>query len=272
MVIATKHGKEKVIAPILEHYLGVKTFVPEHFDTDVLGTFTGEKERLTDVITTLRKKCQIAMENYSCDLGVASEGSFGPHPNVLFANIDEEFLILLDSRNNLEIISREISFETNFNGCEIKSFSELKKFAKQVHFPSHAIILRNQKNGNSKIIKGIESWGELTKSYEELMRAYGSVYAETDMRALYNPTRMNVIKSAANKLIDKIHSKCPECGVPGFDVTEIKPGLPCSLCNSPTASTLSHIYSCSKCKYTLEKEFPNKKHFEDPMYCHNCNP
>ena len=45
LFIATKHEKEKVIAPILEKELGVKCFVAENFDTDVLGTFTGEVER-----------------------------------------------------------------------------------------------------------------------------------------------------------------------------------------------------------------------------------
>jgi hypothetical protein len=42
LVIATLHGKEKVIAPLLEHALGVKIIVPEKFDTDQYGTFSGE--------------------------------------------------------------------------------------------------------------------------------------------------------------------------------------------------------------------------------------
>ena len=47
LLIATKHQKEKVIVPLLEMELGVKCFVPEYFDPDVLGTFTGEVERRT---------------------------------------------------------------------------------------------------------------------------------------------------------------------------------------------------------------------------------
>lgn len=272
VAIVTKHGKEEVIAPLLENSFGVKTYVPNHYDTDVLGTFTGEIERKADVITTLRNKCNMAIENHDGDLFIANEGSFGPHPDLIFANVDEEFLILVDRKNDFEVIVREVSTRTNFNGDEIKSFNQLKKFARQVYFPSHALILRDQKNSNIKIIKGITEWKKLAKGYEELMRTFGTVYAETDMRAMYNPTRMSVIKQAAEKLIAKINSRCPECGIPGFGVTDIKSGLPCSLCCSPTASTLSHIYSCSKCKYTLEKEYPNERFFEEPMYCNFCNP
>ena len=61
LVIATKHGKELVIAPILEKELGVKCFLPLNFDSDELGTFTGEIEREDDPITTARKKCLKAM-------------------------------------------------------------------------------------------------------------------------------------------------------------------------------------------------------------------
>jgi hypothetical protein len=50
LIIATKHKKEIVIAPILEKGLGVKCFTDETFDTDRLGTFTGEIERKLDPI------------------------------------------------------------------------------------------------------------------------------------------------------------------------------------------------------------------------------
>ncbi len=52
LVIATKHEKQIVIAPLLEKELGVRCVVAKNFDTDVLGTFTGEVERKDDPITT----------------------------------------------------------------------------------------------------------------------------------------------------------------------------------------------------------------------------
>lgn len=117
LLIATKHEKEKVIAPILERELGVTCFVSEKFDTDTLGTFTGEVARHDDPLTTARKKCQMAMVLNECDLAVASEGSFGPHPYLFFVPANEELLLFLDKKNNLEITVRELTTDTNFGGA-----------------------------------------------------------------------------------------------------------------------------------------------------------
>jgi len=272
LVIATKHEKEKAIAPILEYALGVSCFINENFDTDVLGTFTGEIEREFDPIETARRKCLMAMELSKCDLGLASEGSFGPHPAMFFASADDELLIFIDKANNLEIIVRELSTATNFNGKEIKTEEELSDFAHSVNFPSHGLILRKAKEQNEDIIKGITDINSLKEAFSSLFIKYRSVYAETDMRALYNPSRMKVIEAAAQKLIAKINSLCPKCRVPGFGITDARRGLECSLCGSPTNSTLSYIYVCQHCQYKSEEMYPHTKTTEDPMYCDHCNP
>ena len=272
LIIATKHKKEKIIAPLFEEAFGVKCFTPENFDTDLLGTFTGEIERKDDPITTMRNKCLQAMEVSNCDLGIASEGSFGPHPTAFFVYADDEFLIFIDKKNNLEIIERELSLKTNFNGSEIKAEKELTEFANSVKFPSHALILRKAKEDYTEIIKGINNWQTLNETFQILVTRYGSAYAETDMRALYNPTRMEVIETAAKKLIKKINSLCPDCDTPGFEIKDAIKGLPCSLCGLPTRSTLSHIYECKKCGFRKEVKFPFNITQEDPTYCDFCNP
>lgn len=272
LVIATKHKKEKIIAPLFEEAFGIKCFTPENFDTDLLGTFTGEIERKDDPITTMRNKCLQAMELSHCDLGIASEGSFGPHPSIFFAHADDEFIIFIDKKNNLEIIERELSLKTNFNGSEIKTEQELTEFANRAKFPSHALIMRKAKDDTAEIIKGINNWQTLTETFQLFINKYGSAYAETDMRALYNPTRMEVIEIAAKKLIKKINSFCPDCDTPGFEIKDAIKGLPCSLCGLPTRSTLSHIYECKKCGFRKEVKFPFNITQEDPMYCDYCNP
>jgi hypothetical protein len=272
LVIGTMHGKENVIAPILQNGIGVQCFVPNNFDTDFLGTFSGEIQRASSSLETVRKKCLTAMSSYNCDLGIASEGSFGSHPSIFFANADEEILIYIDKKNDLEIIAREISLDTNFNASVIASYEELVEFANKVDFPSHALILRNAENDYSEIIKGINTWEELNKAYLRLKKKLGTFYVETDMRAMYNPSRMKLIKDVAIKLLDKIKSHCPECSTPGFSVTSAKLGLKCSLCGCETRSVLAHIYSCNKCDYVNEKIYPKGKKFEDPTYCDYCNP
>ena len=272
LIIATKHNKEKVIAPALEKFLGVKCKVAENFDTDSLGTFTGEIERTEDPFTTAKNKCLLAMEINNCDLAIASEGSFRPHPTFGFIYVDDEILLFVDKKNNLEIGIRELSIETNFNALEISTEEELIEFANSVKFPSHALILRKSRNDNSDIIKGITDWKLLKNSFNELKCKYGVVYIETDMRAMNNPTRMKVIEGAAERLAIKISTCCPNCNVAGFGITAAKPGLPCSLCGFPTRSTLAYEYKCKACNFIEEKQFPDGKRDEDPTYCDICNP
>jgi hypothetical protein len=162
--------------------------------------------------------------------------------------------------------------ETNFNGKEIETEKELFDFAEMVKFPTHGLILRKSKNDTSSIIKGILDPSQLKEAFKKLRNEWGSIYAETDMRAMYNPSRMTVIEQATKKLIDKINSFCPRCSTPGFGITAVKKGLTCSLCGLPTNSTLSCMHSCKKCNFTTEEIYPHKKTTEDPMYCDHCNP
>jgi hypothetical protein len=272
LIIATKHNKELVMAPILEKELGVNCILLPDLDTDLLGTFTGEIDRQDDPITTARKKCWLAMEQSGCDLCIASEGSFGPHPTIFFASADDEFLLLLDKKNNREFMVRELSVDTNFNGQLIHTEQELSHFLELVKFPKHGIILRKSKDDYSHILKGICDIKTAQDHFIFLIKNFGQAYIETDMRALYNPSRMRVIESATHKLVNKINSLCPECQSPGFSIVGSKDGLPCELCNYPTNSLLSYIYTCQNCSFTKEEKYPSKKFFEDPMFCDRCNP
>ncbi|HAJ99132.1 MAG TPA: hypothetical protein DCM62_03830 [Bacteroidales bacterium] len=272
LVIATKHEKEKVMAPILEREFGVLCVVPENFNSDLLGTFSGEIERVDDPLTTLRKKCMMAAQLTGCDLVAGNEGSFGPHPTLFFAHANDEMVMLLDLKNHLEIVERELNTTTNFDGCEIASEQALMAFAEKVQFPSHGIILKKDKTDYSIVLKGITNYEDLIAGYNKVKDKQGRAYAETDMRAMFNPTRMANIEKATEKLAAKACSLCPHCSTPGFGITDSKRGLPCMLCGSPTQSILSHVYSCLKCGYTKDLEYPYGKKSEDPEFCDFCNP
>lgn len=272
LLIATKHKKEQVIAPVLTKALKVDCVVDDKIDTDLFGTFSGEVERINDALETCREKCRTAMRLSNCDMVMASEGSFGAHPTLGFVNADEELLVFMDTRNNLEIVVRELSTKTNFNGTEIKSENELLTFAASALFPSHGLIMRKTAGDNSHVEKGITDINHLKDTFNYFCQRFGSAYVETDMRAMYNPTRMKVIKAAAYKLVKKIKSFCPECSIPGFWITNIIAGLPCALCGFPTRSTLFYEYTCFSCYYTIQKKFPHGKKQEDAVFCDLCNP
>lgn len=272
LVIAGIHGKEIVMAPLLEMELGVKCFTNKKFNTDALGTFTGDIERELSPFDTLRKKCLKAMEWAGCTLGVASEGTFGPHPQIGLIPSDTEMVILIDTVNNLEITASWISTNTNLGAIETNDFDELKKFALQSGFPSHGIILRPSEKVFVDMRKGINDWQLLLAEFLRMENKYGKVYAETDMRAMMNPTRMEVIETATAELIKRVKSVCPICAMPGFTVANSKPGLQCNSCGFPTRSALIHVYKCQSCGHIKEQLYPNQKTNEDPMYCDHCNP
>ena len=272
ILIATKHQKETVIAPLLKQELNLDSFTPRHFDTDRYGTFCGTVVRKDDPLTTLRRKCIDAMDQYGYDLALASEGSFGSHPSIAFVAADDECMMLIDRKNNLEIVSRELSTDTNFRAEMIYDRNQLREFIEQALFPSHGLMISRSADDRSDISKGICTVTALYDMFDHFIEQYGQAYIQTDMRAMHNPTRMRVIEAAAKKLIVKMQSYCPECGTCGFDIRQARTGLLCEYCNLPTTSLLSHIYVCQRCAYRREVMYPYQKIHENPMYCDYCNP
>lgn len=271
-LIVTKHGKEEVMRPLLEETLKAKCYVTSDFNTDAFGTFSGEISRDQDALSTLRKKCLSAMDYYKVDLAIASEGSFGPHPTFFFSSADDEMVMLMDRKNNLEIVGRELSLETNFAVKEITDKATFKDFLKQIQFPSHKVILKSSALIWEEIHKDISTEEEIYAVFEEMLSRYPSVYLETDMRAMHNPTRMTVIEKAVENLIKKIDSCCPICETPGFSIVKSVTGLPCQSCNTLTKSILYNVVQCQKCNHEEKSYFPRNLKFEDPTFCDNCNP
>ncbi|MBS1976676.1 MAG: hypothetical protein JST46_04865 [Bacteroidetes bacterium] len=272
LVIATQHGKEKMLSPLLEKCWGVITEVPNHLDTDKFGTFTGEVQRIDGALEAARKKCAEALRISHATLALASEGSFGSHPDVPFLPVDEELLLLTDKDSGREYIASEISTDTNFDGRPLASWKEAEDFAAAIGFPSHGLIIRPSTDNFTFLEKGITDWRLFRAAFDSCLKSSGSVYAETDMRACFNPTRMKVIEAAGRKLIELVNSRCPICSAPGFGVSRTITGLPCRLCHLPTASIRSLEYSCQECGNRSVVPRPDRKEFEEPMYCVHCNP
>ncbi|MFB2933932.1 DUF6671 family protein [Aerosakkonemataceae cyanobacterium BLCC-F154] len=275
-VIATMHKKEAVISPILTRELGVKAIVPSDFDTDRFGTFTREIKRLGTQIEAAKFKAEAALNLTGETLAISSEGTFGPHPFVPYLSCDREIVILIDKQHDLEIIGEEFSTETNHSHQLVKSVEEAFEFAQKVGFPEHGLVVMFAENpkDSSEVIKGINTQEKLEEAVSLFLKKSlnGKVHLETDMRALYNPTRMKNIAKATLNLVEKINSLCPKCDRPGFSITDRRPGLPCSLCHTPTQLTLASIYRCQKCGFQKEMLFPDGIKQADPAQCMYCNP
>ncbi len=272
IVIATMHGKEQAIAPQLTKELGVYCFVTDQLDTDQLGTFSGEINRIDSPLEAARKKCQMAMDIASVDLAIASEGSFGPHPSIPFMPAHEEFLLVTDKKNNWEFVVRKLESNTNYRQITLNSLEPLDAFLTQVKFPTHALIVKKSEKDASVCVKGIHDKQVLLQTIEHFFSRFGQCTVETDMRAMHNETRMGVIETMTASLIQQMKTVCPACQVPGFRLQEKVRGLPCALCGKPTRSVKAEIYACQSCTYTENRPAGHKMLKEDPMYCDFCNP
>lgn len=269
---ATKHHKEKALKPIFAK-IGMHCSTVK-IDTDKFGTFSGEVERVGRIRETLRLKLNAAIEVLPKErLFIASEGSFGPHPFYPFIQSDHEALLFIDRTLEIEIYAEEISTLTNHAEIEIRPGDDYQNFLKQIRFPDHGVILilKGKKNVVYKNLQDIYCLDEIiNKSYQS--DASSKLTLLTDMRAHRNPTRMEVIKKAGEKLIHLLQSLCPKCQTPGFSITEAIPGLPCEDCQKPTQVHKALIWKCVKCDYKEQKDRADQVKSANASECDFCNP
>jgi hypothetical protein len=267
--------KEKAIGPPFEKSLGCK-IIPAKINTDLLGTFTGEIKRELAPLACVKEKCYRGLEFEKGTLGIANEGSFGPHPSFPFIPANSEVLFFSDRNLEFELTLSKTSLETNFSAKSIQNIDELSAFAKQALFPSHALILRpNDTEYSNLIFKGIQNYEELYRIFQRCSEVSRDrlVWVETDMRAHMNPTRMKKIEELAYEMANRLANPCPSCQIPGWGLVNSVPGLPCKECRRQTDLIKSKIYGCCKCEYKeiLETHLTQKE-MADPSWCPFCNP
>lgn len=273
-VIATMHEKEKAVAPAFLDLIGLK-IIKAKIDTDQLGTFTGEVERKGTPLTCVRQKCELALKDRKIPMGIASEGSFGPHPFIPFLNCDHEILYFIDQERGFALHQSLLSTKTNYFSEAISDLQRLKTFCNQALFPSHGLIVRpNKSNNNTLIIKGIQTEDGLQEAFLKCCRLSedGNALVETDMRAHMNPTRMRVIRELAESFSKRLATPCPNCDNPGWGVVDSHKGLECAMCGSETEMIRSEVLGCPKCQYKENRLRQDGLTLADPKYCNWCNP
>lgn len=270
-ILVTKHGKEQVIAPALKP-LGITVEVATTIDTDQFGTFSRDRPRLGSQEDTAYAKAALALEQTGADLAIASEGSFGPHPQFPLVPSDRELVLLVDRRHDLRLQGEVISLETNFSHTTVSTLCEALEFAAKVGFPQHGLIamVSAEPVPDTPIFKGITTVAALEAAIAALQAHSATIHLETDMRAHMNPTRMGVIASATAELVKAMKQGCPQCGLPGFVASETIPGRPCALCGAPTSLPKAVRYRCQRCAHVLH--LPIDSSPADPSQCYFCNP
>ena len=271
IVLATKHKKEQVIQKPFEDAFNANIFVPEDYDTDKFGTFAGEVPRLGTPYETVIKKAKDAAIKYRFKYALASEGSFGPHPENFFIPVDIELMSFVDIENNIVVVESEITTETNYSYTDITISDDYQNFLNQVHFGTHGIIVKNS-DGDVILAKGVRQHDHLSKILREEFKNAKIIRLQTDMRAMMNPSRMKAIQRLTIKLIKRIQVPCKQCGSPGFGKIDTRDNLLCRLCGTKTEKYRNKILSCVKCDYEEKHSRDDTLQQADPIHCSYCNP
>lgn len=272
MALLTQHGKEKVIAPVLEPGLDCRIRHVTGFDTDQLGTFTRDTPRPGTQLDAARRKARMGMELSGLPLGVASEGSFGPDPFAGMFPWNVELLVWIDDALGIEVVGMAQG-PARSGHLQTGDWQAVETFAGQEAFPQHHLVMRPQGQDDLRIRKGIADWAGLAAAFAQCLAQSDNrqVFVETDLRAFANPTRMEVIEQAARDLLRRVQSGCPACDAPGYWVTARQPGLPCAACGLPTDSYRSEVWTCARCKHMSVKPRTDRA-LAEPGECARCNP
>jgi hypothetical protein len=272
VALLTQHGKERVIAPVLDAALGCRVEWVGGFDTDTLGTFARDIPRAGTQLEAARRKARIGMELSGLPLGLASEGAFGPDPMAGLFPWNVELLVFIDDERGIEVTGMAQQ-ATRFAHLLTDDWEQAAQFARQAGFPEHHLVVRPQGQDDPRIEKGLAGWTALETAFNQARgeAENGRVFLENDLRAHAHPTRMDVIRLAAADLAAKLNSLCPACGAPGFQVMERLSGLPCADCGAPTREIRADIHGCLKCAHRETHARAGAEH-ADPGRCDYCNP
>lgn len=275
-VLTTMHGKEQVIAPVLKDGLGLIVGLAMGVDTDRFGTFSRDIERTGSQLDAARAKIAAGFEYAPlARVGLASEGSFGPHPFIPFLALGRELIVLIDRDTGLELIGHDASPVANYGHAIVSNLEDVAAFTERARLPDHGLIVMGfdgvQPAPERVLIKDVVDQTSLDSAVRQTIDICGSAFIETDMRAHRNPTRMAAIERAAGNLVRRYLSWCPACAWPGFDVTERVAGLPCAWCGEPTHVIQTEVQSCTQCGHRLERPATTET-IADPGRCESCNP
>jgi hypothetical protein len=269
VALLTRHQKQQVIAPILHKAFGWQVETTEAFDTDRLGTFSGEVARSKTALDCALEKAQLACQLTGLRRGLGSEGSFGGGPYGDFLPWHQELVTYIDLDNNWQVsgIAHGPSFHQQQS---INSSRQLQAFIDDLPHAQALVVYPKSRPANH-IYKGLLSQNAILSAFTAC-QDYSTepVIVEYDLRAMHCPQRLERIAEATDNLVARLRCICPKCQHPGFWPDRIVAGLPCESCDMPTQDIAKRIAECVKCHH--QEVYPVDKPFADPVHCPNCNP
>jgi hypothetical protein len=269
---ATLHGKAEILKPLFAE-IGMAC-VPAPIDTDSLGTFSGEVERVGSVIETLRQKTLLCSHKYpEAEFIVASEGTFGPHPTLGFFQTGLESLLFWHRSHKTETYAEFLDINPQVAEDLFTTAQGTQDFFDRVSFPANGLIIHPE-NLFEPMFKGLHEIEQVHEAMAAcaMVAPENKIVLKTDLRACHNERRRQAIYEAGKVLMEALNSFCPNCSHPGFVITDIVPGLECDQCGAPTRLAEKVVLTCNACGVVEERPRPDGKAFSDPGDCDFCNP
>lgn len=273
--LATQHGKQRVIAPLMRRLAGIRVVLADGVDTDSFGTFSRDVARTGSAIEAARAKVAAAfVARPDAPLAMASEGSFAPDPMVGTIPVGHELILLTDRTTGTEVCGHHADWGATYAHRVVGDPDAALAFARGVGFPAQGVIVLGTAEGEPQpdlmLVKDIADADGLAAAVRAAVARCGGAWIETDMRAHRNPRRMRAIRRAALDLVRALRSRCPDCRRPGFVVTGRVTGLPCAGCGSPTVLARAEMLTCAGCGHRQLR--PTARTAADPGHCEWCNP
>ncbi len=271
--LLTKHHKLALIAPALAP-LGFEVQLTEAFDTDQLGTFSGEVARTQSPVDCVKTKAKLASELTALPYGLGSEGSFGGGPLPGLMNWDEELLCLYNHSSSQFIIARA-SGPVPLSEIETDQLELIKQHIAK-HDAAQGWILCSPFGLSKQWVKGLTGFEQVCQALTEakLLSSESTlavpIRLSPDLRAHYCPSRRCYIEQAAAELAKRLQALCPVCAAADFWPDAFETGLPCSACTYPTQRVNYLIKHCKCCGHTEREAAADS--FADPADCPLCNP
>ena len=271
-VLTSKHKKLPLVLKHFQQSLSLEV-VELPLDTDTLGTFSGEIERAGTPRETAIKKARLGMQATGLSLGIASEGSIAPSPNLPWIQSDFELMVFIDAERDLIITETFLSHDIVAASIEISPGDLIEYFLEKSDFPRHALIVQPVDPGAPIYFKGITTLHELRNAIDECScySAISKVRIESDLRAMHSPSRQLNIEKTAQLLAARVAALCPACSTPGWGRTGYEYGVICALCGEENNEIAKNeILGCLKCDFKEAGKMINRE--IDPARCNFCNP
>ena len=256
----TQHGKVPLLTEALAA-LGWQIQAVSGFDTDLLGSFAGERPRFMTAAECALRKAALAAELSGSAIGIGSEGSFNAGPYGL-GTLNQELLccVNIDEGWAVTAVAQQL--------CSARSWQLTEAAMLQTILPTipdGQLLLLKQ---GARLEKALTPAQALLCCEQWLAR--GAVTLEYDLRAHCSPERQQVIRLAADNLRQRLQQLCPRCHKPGFWPELPLAGLPCADCGQPTSQPRGLRACCRHCDY--QQAFLQSSGFADPANCPQCNP